>query len=500
MWALVILTFLACVCVIAFLYLTWNFNYWKSRHVTGPKPTVIKGSFPKTFGGVCNLVEELHQIYLRYRDTQSFVGVYSARSPKLFILDPKLAVSVLKSKFNSFRDNESSLWTSQQVEKLRFCSPFVSVGDEWKKKRTELAQLVSTKALRSHSDIMKACAKRMTEFLNTRKPNSTWDVKDVANRFTCAVMTQFIWGMDENTFQKEMEYSPSHNIATIMLQQSLRCVKHYGRTACFPFLRRFFPVRFFPAAAEDYFRRLAREALQGNIVGHSSVMSRLSYLNQKNDLTDMQVAGHTTTILIDGFETAAIVISHCLLMLARNQRVQRKLRARLNECAESLAFDEITTNTYLNQCIQETLRLFPPLATLFKICTESVTLENGLSNSCIELNPGDIVYISSYSFHHDPKYYDEPEKYWPERFDDELGGVKKYKDMGVFLPFGDGPRMCPGMKLALMEVKIALMELVRHFEFVPSDDTRTDNKLDSDSFLLKLHGDILLKINPTPNI
>uniref|UniRef100_A0A1I8N1M6 Cytochrome P450 n=1 Tax=Musca domestica TaxID=7370 RepID=A0A1I8N1M6_MUSDO len=495
MWLLIILVLLTCTCLIAYLYLTWNFHFWTSRDVPGPIPSILKGSFPRTLNGDCNLVEEMHQIYLQYKDKQSYVGVFSARSPKLFILDPKLASSILKSKFNSFRDNESSLWTSSEVEKLRLCSPFVSVGNVWKERRTELGQLVSTKTVQSHIDIIKDCAGKMTEYINSQDPNTVWDIKDIANRFTCGVMTKYIWGMDENTFQHEGNYSPTHRMATNMLNQAMRCVKYYGRTACFPFLRKVCPVRFFPAPTEEYFIGLAREALQDNEL-KSSVLSRLIQLNAKNDLTYIQMAGHTTTVLIDGFETVAIVIAHCLLMLAENQRVQNKLRTYLIECEEPETCYDITTNTYLNQCIQETLRLFPPLATLFKICTEPITIENHMNGSKVELKPGVVIYISSYSFHHDPEFYDEPEKYWPERFDEDLGGVQRYRDMGVFLPFGEGPRMCPGMKLALMEIKIAIMELIRNFELVPSYNTRYDKKIDSDSFLLRVHGDIHLHIKP----
>lgn len=53
-----------------------------------------------------------------------------------------------------------------------------------------------------------------------------------------------------------------------------------------------------------------------------------------------------------------------------------------------------------------------------------------------------------------------------------------------------------GMKLALMEIKIAIMELIRNFELVPSYNTRYDKKIDSDSFLLRVHGDIHLHIKP----
>ncbi|XP_073831889.1 probable cytochrome P450 28d1 [Musca autumnalis] len=456
MWVLVILISLICFGIGTFLYLTWNFNYWRNQCVLGPRPNIFKGSFPKTSEGICNLVEELHEIYLKYKETQCYVGVFAARSPKLFILDPKLASLILKTKFNSFRDNESSLWASAHVEELRFGSPFVSVGNAWKEKRNKLVQLISTKAIRSHSNFMKEYARRMTLFIKSGDSNSTWDIKDVP----------------------------------------MRCVNYYGRTSCFPFLRKLYPVRFFPLITDEYFKGLVKRALQGNIGDSNNtencVLRRLLQIKTKNDLSVIEIAGHTTTVLIDGFETAAIVIANCLLMLARNQRVQTKLRQYLKECDEDTLYSENTTNNYLNSCIQETLRLFPPLATLFKICTESVTLDNYLNDTKVELRPGDQIYISSYSFHHDPTYFDEPEKYWPERFDAEFGGVLKYKEMGAFLPFGDGPRMCPGMKLALMEVKIAVVELIREFELVSANGE--ENKLDPNSFLLKIDGDILLKI------
>lgn len=86
--------------------------------------------------------------------------------------------------------------------------------------------------------------------------------------------------------------------------------------------------------------------------------------------------------------------------------------------------------------------------------------------------------------HYDPEYYDEPEKFKPERFDPENGGVKEYKDKGVFFPFGDGPRICLGMRFALAQSKAAIVELINNFEL--SVDPRTqDNPLviDPNEFL-----------------
>lgn len=91
----------------------------------------------------------------------------------------------------------------------------------------------------------------------------------------------------------------------------------------------------------------------------------------------------------------------------------------------------------------ETLRIFPPLLSARKIVTEPFEFvnKNGVS---VQLMPGDVVIVPVYSLHHDPNYYEEPEKFKPERFLEQNGGVRKYRDQGLYYGWGDGPRVCPG--------------------------------------------------------
>lgn len=62
------------------------------------------------------------------------------------------------------------------------------------------------------------------------------------------------------------------------------------------------------------------------------------------------------------------------------------------------------------------------------------------------------------------EYFPNPEAFNPERFDLEHGGVKAFKDRGVLIPFGDGPRICSGMRFAYVQVKAAIAAVVRNFE------------------------------------
>ncbi|XP_004523893.2 probable cytochrome P450 28d1 [Ceratitis capitata] len=486
------------------LYLRWYFNYWQKRGVPGPRPQLLVGNFPKTTMGQCNMLEELHEIYLEYKTKHKFAGVFAARTPKLLICDPQLALQILTQNFKNFHDNESSQWSSARVEQMRFCSPFVSIGEDWKARRSELVPALTVNKIRSFYTAMRDSAQKACDFL-TAVGQQPLDGKELANRFTAQFMSNFIWGIEGNAFTVPQKaaatatLSPVHRMARDMILQSADCVRYYSSTAAWPWLRLLRPVRFFPITADRFFQQLLTDALnvraQQTAEGGSmrgDMIDHLQQLREKKALNGVQIAGHTTTVLIDGYETGAILIAHCLLLLARNPRVQQKLREELlaTDIADSL--DALNELPYLEQCLQETLRIFPPLPTLFKICTEPSTLTKS-NGSTLTLQPGDGIYISTYSFHRDPDYFENPEEFWPERFAEELGGVRKYRDMGVFMPFGDGPRMCPGMKLGLSEAKVAVSELTRNFEISVGANTRNDNKIANDSFLLMIDGDIELE-------
>lgn len=79
-----------------------------------------------------------------------------------------------------------------------------------------------------------------------------------------------------------------------------------------------------------------------------------------------------------------------------------------------------------------------------KVCTQPCEFTNNDGVS-LQIEPGDICLISLHSMHHDEEFFPQPEEFMPERFAEENGGTKKYKDMGVYLPFGDGPRICLGL-------------------------------------------------------
>lgn len=124
-----------------------------------------------------------------------------------------------------------------------------------------------------------------------------------------------------------------------------------------------------------------------------------------------------------------------------------------------------------------------------KICTDDITLTDYNDHKLI-VEKGMTVHIPTYSIHNDEEHYKNPQTFDPDRFSAENGGLKRYKDKGVFLSFGDGPRMCLGMKFGTLQVKVAIIELIRNFEVKPNAKTQFPGVYDPTSFLLTQVGGI----------
>nr|CAD7394319.1 unnamed protein product [Timema cristinae] len=106
----------------------------------------------------------------------------------------------------------------------------------------------------------------------------------------------------------------------------------------------------------------------------------------------------------------------------------------------------------------ETLRKHPPVGNIDRTCTKAYTIPG----TKVHLEKGTKVKIPVYALHYDPKYYPDPHKFEPERFNEEN---KRKRHTYTYLPFGEGPRMCIGMRFAMMQIKVGLAVLLLNYRF-----------------------------------
>lgn len=182
--------------------------------------------------------------------------------------------------------------------------------------------------------------------------------------------------------------------------------------------------------------------------------------------------------------------------MAKTKRVQDKLREEVNKHSDEngqISYDTLNEMSYLDQVFHESLRMHPPAVVTSRLCSEKVDLE--YDGRKVTVDKDISVFIPIHQLHYDPEIYLEPTKFYPERFDD--GQMKIYRDRCTFIPFGDGPRVCLGMRFALMQSKAALATIVRNFEITVNPKTQ-DNPLliDPKEFLNVKAGGLWLNFKP----
>lgn len=310
---------------------------------------------------------------------------------------------------------------------------------------------------------------RMTKYLNTeceKKPINGFDGRELAAKFTVDVVSKCGFGVEANSFVETD--AVIRKMGTGITSFGTMTIIYLTVISIFPIVRRFWKKSLVPKNTEKFFVQLMKDAIDYRV---NSNIDRADYLNylvqikkQKN-LTDIELAAHGISLFVDGFDTSSLVIAHTLYEIGKNLEAQEKLRDEINECIKNhgkINFDLINEMPYLNQVVYESLRMHPPGAILSRKCTEPIELI-GAKDKKILIEPGMIINIPLYSIQRDADYYENPDDFYPERFNPENGGIKAFRDKGVLMPFGDGPRMCLGMKFALVQVKAGVAEIVKNF-------------------------------------
>lgn len=131
--------------------------------------------------------------------------------------------------------------------------------------------------------------------------------------------------------------------------------------------------------------------------------------------------------------------------------------------------------------------MHPPGTHLSRQCTEAVEVELPKDKKMF-FEEGNIIMMPIMPIHMDPEYYSNPTKFDPDRFSPENGGVKQYIDRGVFIPFGNGPRICVGSRFAIAQAKIAIAALVKNFEISINPRTPSEYKLHPQALVYTLNG------------
>ncbi|XP_056272885.1 thromboxane-A synthase [Pseudoliparis swirei] len=207
----------------------------------------------------------------------------------------------------------------------------------------------------------------------------------------------------------------------------------------------------------------------------------------KKMITEDEIVGQAFVFLLAGYETSSSALAFTCYLLAIHPECQCKVQQEVDEFYtkhKSTDYTNVQELKYLDMVLSETLRLYPP-GFRFGRDIDQDCLLNGQF-----LPKGATLEVPVGFLHYDPEHWPEPERFIPERFTPE---AKAGRHPFVYLPFGAGPRNCVGMRLAQLEIKMALVRLFRKFIIVACSETEVPLELKSSSTLGPKNG-IFVKI------
>jgi cytochrome P450 len=165
--------------------------------------------------------------------------------------------------------------------------------------------------------------------------------------------------------------------------------------------------------------------------------------------------------IVAGHETTALALAWALMLLAHDPEAQERARAEARAAVRGPAAraEELPAAPFVEQVLQETMRLYPPVGLLAR----NVLAPDELCGRPIR--PRETVFLNIWALHRHRLWWDRPELFDPDNF---APGRVAGRDRYLHLPFGAGPRICVGASFAMMQAQIILTTLLARFRFAPA--------------------------------
>ena len=162
-------------------------------------------------------------------------------------------------------------------------------------------------------------------------------------------------------------------------------------------------------------------------------------------MSERQVRDEALILFAAGHETTANALTWTWFLVSQNSKVEKRLHEEVDSILNEKrrpAFEDVSRLDYTTKVFTESMRLYPPAWILTRRTTKDVTIGE------YQVPRGSDVLMSQYVMHHDPRFFNEPEKFDPGRWTNEM---KSRLPRFAYFPFGGGPRSCIGEPFAWIE-------------------------------------------------
>ena len=184
-------------------------------------------------------------------------------------------------------------------------------------------------------------------------------------------------------------------------------------------------------------------------------------------MSDRQLRDEVMTLMLAGHETTALALTWAFLLLIENPHAADQLREELASVLDGRVPSpaDVRSLPYTEAVVNESMRLYPPAYSTGRQAIRKTEIGG------VPIGRYTSVLISQWVTHRDPRWFDSPDSFRPERW---LDGLARRLPRGAFYPFGLGPRKCIGADFAMLEATLLLATIARRWRFtlLPGQDVR----------------------------
>lgn len=457
-----VLLFVLTLIFLLYLWMKHRYSYWERRGVPSVPIYSLLHHFKDTFFMRKSISMVLGDLYLQANDKDKFIGIYILHKPFLLIRDKDLIKSMLIKDFDIFCNRYFSIKASKDLATMNL---FSVNNPTWKHLRIKMSPVFTSGKIKKLFYLMHETSETMKNFLHERSNKSstvTINAKDVFLKYSTDIISTVAFGIRTNSFEESEFYL-----------QSRLPFKPTFRSMFTMLLAFFFPeltdkVEFkMMGEAREYFDKLFWDTFNEREKSGMKRGDLIDYLielkNEKqNDEFKFEgdiLLGQSLIFFIAGRESTTTTICYALAELAKQPKLQDRLRQEIRKILKSNGFtyEAVQQMKYLDQVISETLRLYPPAPIIDRVATRDYVIPG----TDVVLEKGTPVYAVLTGIHLDPKNFPDPLYFDPDRFSDERkGDIPAY----AYMPFGDGPRICIAMRVGLLQTAVAIITVINNYE------------------------------------
>jgi cytochrome P450 len=190
----------------------------------------------------------------------------------------------------------------------------------------------------------------------------------------------------------------------------------------------------------------------------------LSFRDDKGQpMSERQLRDEVLITFFAGHETTAQLLTWTWYLLARHADVERRFHDELAAVLKgrSPKAEDIPSLTYLRMILDETLRLYSPVAMMARDAVKEDEIDK------YQIPARSIIAITPFITHRHPDYWEKPDAFWPDHF---TPNRVRERPRYAYLPFGAGRRICLGKHFALLEAALVMAEIGQRYRVKLVDD------------------------------